>query len=84
VKIVPKEDINILYEKSEGKKNVTYKVNVDKLHAPIKKGDIVGNIDLIENNKVTSSINLTVMEDIKKANILELYIRYLGDVIRGL
>lgn len=82
--LVPKEDVNILYQKSEGKKNVTYKVNVSKLHAPIKKGDIVGDIDIIENDKVIRSIDVTVSEDIKKANILELYIRYIGDVIKGI
>jgi D-alanyl-D-alanine carboxypeptidase (penicillin-binding protein 5/6) len=82
--LVPKEDINILYEKSSGKKNVTYKVNVGKLSAPINKGDIVGSVDIIENNKVIQTIDVTVRESIKKANILELYIRYLGDVIKGL
>lgn len=82
--LVPKEDINILYEKSLGKKNVTYKVNVGKLSAPINKGDVVGSVDIIENNKVIQTIDVTVKENIKKANILELYIRYLGDVIKGL
>jgi D-alanyl-D-alanine carboxypeptidase (penicillin-binding protein 5/6) len=82
--LVPKEDVNILYEKSVGKKNVTYKVNVDKLHAPVKAGDIVGQIDIIEDNKVVRNIDVTVKESIKKANILELYIRYLGDVIKGI
>jgi D-alanyl-D-alanine carboxypeptidase (penicillin-binding protein 5/6) len=82
--LVPKEDVNILYEKSTGKENVTYKVKIDKLHAPVKKGDVVGYIDIIENNKVTRNIDVTVKENIKKANILELYIRYMGDVIKGL
>jgi D-alanyl-D-alanine carboxypeptidase (penicillin-binding protein 5/6) len=82
--LVPKEDVNILYQKSEGKKNATYKVNVGKIHAPIKKGDVVGYIDVIENNKVTRKIDVTVKENIMKANILELFIKYLGDVIKGL
>lgn len=81
--LVPKENVNILYEKSTGKKNITYKVEVDKLHAPVKKGDIVGSIDILEDNKVIRSIDVTISEDIKKANILELYIRYLGNVIKG-
>ena len=82
--LVPKEDVNILYQKSVGKKNITYKVNVGKLHAPISKGDIVGNIDILENDKLIRSIDVTIKESIKKANILELYIRYLGDIIKGL
>ena len=84
VKLVPKEDVNILYQKSGGKKNITYKVNVGDLVAPIKKGDVVGDISIIENENVIRKINVTVSEDVKKANILELYIRYLGDIIKGL
>ncbi|MFA5409504.1 MAG: hypothetical protein WC343_12090, partial [Bacilli bacterium] len=82
--LVPKEDVNILYQKSAGKKNITYKLNVDKLKAPIKKGDVVGSIDIVENDKVIRQINVTISEDIKKANIIELYLRYLGDIIKGL
>lgn len=82
--LVPKEDVNILYQKSAGKKNITYKLNVSKLKAPIKRGDIVGSIDIIENNKVIRSIDVTVSEDIKKANILELYIKYIGNIIKGI
>ncbi|MDD4298809.1 MAG: D-alanyl-D-alanine carboxypeptidase [Bacilli bacterium] len=84
VTIVPTEDVNILYQKSVGKKNITYKVKVDKLSAPIKRGDIVGSIDILDNDKIIRNINVTVSEDIKKANILELYIRHLGDIIKGL
>ena len=84
IKLVPKEDVNILYQKSGGKKNITYKVNVGDLVAPIKKGDVVGDISILENDNVIRKISVTVSEDVKKANILELYIRYLGDVIKGL
>lgn len=82
--LVPKEDVNILYQKNAGKKNITYKIHVGKVRAPIKHGDIIGSIDIIENNEVIRSIGLTVSEDVKKANILELYIRYIGDIIKGI
>lgn len=82
--IVPTEDVNILYQKSVGKKNITYKVKVDKLSAPVKRGDVVGSIDIFDNDKIIRNINVTVSEDVKKANILELYIRHLGDIIKGL
>jgi D-alanyl-D-alanine carboxypeptidase (penicillin-binding protein 5/6) len=82
--LVPKENVNILYQKSAGKKNITYKVIVDKIHAPVRRGDIVGSIDIYDNDKVIRNIDVTVSEDIEKANILELYIRYIGDIIKGL
>jgi D-alanyl-D-alanine carboxypeptidase (penicillin-binding protein 5/6) len=81
--LIPKEDVNILYQKSAGKKNITYKINVGTLRAPIKRGDVVGSIDIIESDKIIRKIDVTVSEDIKKANIFELYIRYIGDIIRG-
>jgi D-alanyl-D-alanine carboxypeptidase (penicillin-binding protein 5/6) len=84
VSIMPMEDVNILYQRSTGKKNVTYEVVVEKINAPVKKGDKVGKINIIENGEVTYSIGVTVKEDVKKANILELYLRNIGDVIRGL
>ncbi len=84
VNVVPKEDVNILYQKSSGKKNVTYELGIGKLNAPIKHGDIVGSIDIIEDGKILRSIDVTVSEDVAKANILELYMRYIGDIIRGL
>lgn len=84
VNIVPTEDVNILYQKSVGKKNIIYEVKVDSIKAPIKQGDVVGTIDIIENDKVIRNINVTVSEDVKKANIFELYIKNLADIIKGL
>ena len=84
VGIVPIEDVNVLYQKSNGKKNITYEINVNKLYAPIKRGDIVGKINVIEDNKIISNVDVTVNKDIPKANILELYIRYIGDIVKGL
>jgi hypothetical protein len=37
----------------------------------------------MENDKVTRTIDLTVEKEVKKANIFELYIRYLKDIITG-
>lgn len=84
VNLVPLEDVNILYQKSAGKKNVTYKLEVEKLKAPLKQGDKVGYINIMENDKVIRVISLTIKEDIGKANIIELYFRNLKDIIKGL
>ena len=84
VNLVPLEDVNILYQKSAGKKNVTYKLEVEKLKAPLKHGDKVGYINIMENDKVIRVISLTIKEDIRKANIIELYFRNLKDIIKGL
>ena len=82
-KIVPKEDINILNTKTGTKRNVTYKTNINKIKAPIKKGDIIGKINIIENNKTIMTIDATVYKSIPKVNILKAYLEDLLDIIKG-
>ena len=79
--IVPKENITILNKKSDDQKNITYKTNINKIIAPVKKGDKVGTIDIIEDNNIISTIDATVKEDISKANILTIYLRNLKEII---
>ena len=81
--IVPKESITILNKKNEEIKNITYKTNINKIIAPVKKGDKVGTIDIIEEGKVISTIDATVKKNIEKANIFTVYLRNLKEVIGG-
>lgn len=81
--IVAIDKITILNKKSDKKRNITYKTNIDKIIAPVKKGDKVGTIDIIENNKVISKIDATVKEDIKKANIFKVLLRNIKTVAGG-
>ncbi len=78
--IVAKEEVNDLYNKNDGSGNFTYEVEVDNLKAPLSKGDVVGKLTLKEDNNVIRTIDLTVKEDVKKANIFELYLRYLKQI----
>ena len=78
--IVAKEEINDLYNKNEGSGNFTYDVEVNKIKAPVSKGDVVGKLTLKENNNIIKTVDLTVSEDVKKANIFELYLRYLKQI----
>lgn len=83
VDIVPLENIKVLNKKMQNKKNVTYKIDITSLEAPIKKGDKVGSITLIENDKETRTIPLTVKNDVKRANIFELYLRNMKELLLG-
>ena len=80
VEIVAKEDITDLYNKNEGVGNFTYDIQVENIKAPISKGDVVGQLTLKEDGNIIKTIDLTVKEDIKKANIFELYLRYLKQI----
>lgn len=83
VDIVPKEDIKVLNKKMQNKKNVTYKVKISDLEAPIEKGEQVGTITIVENDIETRTIPLTVKETVKKANIFRLYIRNIKELLLG-
>ena len=83
VSVVPKEDINILNSKSGTKRNVTYRLKLDIVNAPIKVGDSIGKINIIENNKVIMTIPATVKENINKANIFIIYLRNILDIAKG-
>ena len=83
VKVVPKEDVTVLRKKGEKSGSATYDVKLNDLKAPLKTGDIVGKLNIIENGKTIRTIDLTINKDIKKANIGELYLRYLKDIVTG-
>ena len=78
--IVAKEEVTDLYNKNDVKGEFTYDVEVDNLKAPLSKGDVVGKLTLKENNNVIRTIDLTINEDVEKANIFELYLRYLSQI----
>lgn len=83
IKVVPKEDATILRKKSEKSGNAVYEVKLGELKAPIKKGDNIGKLNIKENGKIIRTINLTTSKTIQKANIFELYIRYLKEIFTG-
>lgn len=83
VEIVPMEDVTILNKKAEEKKNATYELKLGELKAPLKHGDVVGTLDILENDKVKRTISVTVKEDVEKANIFQLYLQYLSDIFTG-
>lgn len=83
VEIVPKDEAKILKKKTEKRTNATYKIKINNLVAPIKKGDTIGKMQIIEKGKVIKNIKLTTNKNIKKANIFELYLRYIKEIFTG-
>ncbi len=83
INLVPIEDLNILYKKGETKKDFIYKIEINENKAPLRKGDNIGLIKALDNGKVIISVGVTVQENVDKANILQLYLRYLLDLVKG-
>ena len=49
----------------------------------IKIGDVVGSLDLYKDGKKISSFDITVKENVKKANIWDYYKRNIKSMISG-
>ena len=83
VNIISKETITILNKKSDEKRNITYEANIDNIVAPVKKGDKVGTINIIENDKIISTVDATISEDIPKASFITIFLRNLKEILKG-
>ena len=83
VNIVPKENVTILNKKTDNKKNATYNLEMYDMKLPLKKGDTVGKLSVYVDDNLYRDIDVTVSEDIDKADILTLYGRYLKKIFTG-
>lgn len=81
VNIISKENITILNNNQNEKRNVTYDIVTNKITAPINNGDTIGKINVYEDSKFKYYVDLTVENNIEKANILIVFLRNLKDVI---
>ena len=64
-------------------KEYSFNIVTDKVKAPLKKGDKVGTLELTEQGTVIKRLNITVKENIPKANIWDLYKRNFKSIIIG-
>lgn len=82
--VVIKEDITDISKVTEEKKSFTYELLLDKVKSPIKTGDSVGKV-IIKDQKGNTykEVQVTVKEDVEKANIFDLWKRNLRDITSG-
>lgn len=83
IKLVPTEDVTILSKKIEKSVDYDYEIEVEDIKLPIKVGDIIGKMYLKDGNKIIREIELTVKENVEKANIIELFGKYISDILSG-
>lgn len=76
------EDATNLESISDNKK-YGFNINVDKIKAPIKVGDIIGKLEITIDGSVKKEIPITVKENVKKANIWDFYKRNLNKILIG-
>lgn len=83
VDLVPLNEVSFLNKKGTNKKNATYEISIDKVKAPVKEGDIVGNLKIKEDENVIREVPITVRESVENCNLFELYFRHLADIFKG-
>lgn len=83
VDIVTRDSYSIVTEKNNKLGEITYDVVLNEISAPINKGEVVGKLIIKSDNSKIGEVELTVNDDVKKANLFELYFRYLNDIISG-
>ena len=60
-----------------------YKIKLNDIKAPINIGDIVGYLYLYKDGKKINTYNITVSEDVKKANLLDMYRKNFKSFVTG-
>ena len=84
VEIVLMNDATELLSNEENKKNYMINIELKKLVAPIKKGKVVGEAEIIDNEgNIIDIEQITVKEDIEKANYFDYFKRNIKELFSG-
>ena len=81
--VVVKEDVNDLIS-SMDKKTYSYEIEITKDEAPLKKDEAIGLLKVLDNNnQVIKSVDLVLIEDIPKANFINVFIKNMKVLVNG-
>ena len=84
VDVVVKKTVAELIEINSKVDEYTYNLKIDKITAPVKKGDIVGKIEIMDNEGlIVKEENVTVAKDINKATYLQTLLKNFKTIITG-
>lgn len=81
--VIIQESVTDLVKVSDGEKKYSYDLELDKVKAPIKKGDKVGNLKVYVDGKLKSTVNVTVSKDVKKCSIWTAFKRVFSIIATG-
>ena len=81
--VITKNAVNILEKKGGKKRNITYKVSMIEKKLPIKKGETIGTLTVIEKGKTIYTVPLTVKKNVKKANVFRLFLNNILSFFTG-
>ncbi len=82
--IVVKNSITELISKDKEAPKYNYNLKLDNIKAPVKKGDKVGTVEIMDNEGlIVREEEVTVSEDIEKASLGQVIIENFLMIIRG-
>ncbi len=83
ISLVPKTDVGVLEDKNNSNHKYSYRIKVNDLEVPIKKGDTLGSIIVSEKGKKQVEVPLVSKTNIRKLNYIELYLELIRNTILG-
>ena len=82
IDVITDSEITVLRKKNEESKEYTEKVELNELSLPIKKGDIVGKLKILDGSNL-GEYNLVASSSVKKKNFFNLFFYNLCDMVVG-
>lgn len=82
VSLLLKEDLKVVEEIGE-EKSYQYEVKLSSLSFPAKKGDVVGNIQVLVDKEIVSTEKIVLGMDIKRLSLWRLYFDNLQKILYG-
>ena len=83
VNAILKHDVSILRKKSDAGINYDTSVKINDIRLPLKKGDVVGKLEVLDNGNVIKSEDLIIDEDVSKINYFKHLYNSFKNIISG-
>lgn len=84
INVILKDDLGVIEDKTAGEHKYTYKVKMNSTDLPIKKGQVIGKIEVLENKKVVSTGELISNESVERIGYLKLILNGFKETISGI
>ena len=83
IELVTENDVSVLQDKGTKDKKYTIQTNIDKIKLPVKKGQTLGSITVLDKGKVVTKQNLISKNSIDKLSYFQLVLHTLRKAVTG-
>ncbi len=82
INLVLKESLNVV-EDTDSNNKYNYDIKVNEINLPIKKGDVLGSIIVMNNSNIITSNDLVSDRDVSKLSLIDLFKNNIINIITG-